>query len=153
MRFKVDENLPAEHAALLRNAGYEADTVGDQDMTGVDDSALFARCQAEGRILLTLDLDFGNVQAYPPKSHSGIVVFRSTTQDKPALIALLQRLLPLFRQRSPSSNSGLWSTTAFAFARRNTNPPTVPGAPDTIPLRELFQQPALLGGFVQDVGR
>ncbi len=91
---------------MLRNAGHEADTVTDQKLTGTDDAALFERCQEEGRILLTLDLDFGNVQAYPPKSHSGIVVFRSGTQDKPTLIALLKRLLPLFRNRSPKQQ--LW---------------------------------------------
>jgi len=33
-------------------------------------------------VLMTLDLDFANVQAYPPKSHPGIVVFRSKSQDK-----------------------------------------------------------------------
>ncbi|MGB7280704.1 MAG: DUF5615 family PIN-like protein [Candidatus Acidiferrum sp.] len=106
MKFKVDENLPAEHAATLREAGHEADTVADQKLTGADDSALYERCQAEGRILLTLDLDFGNVWAYPPQLHSGIVVFRSHSQDKPTLIALLNRLLPLFRGRTPKKQ--LW---------------------------------------------
>jgi predicted nuclease of predicted toxin-antitoxin system len=106
LKFKVDENLPAEHAAMLRDAGHEADTVAEQKLTGSDDSVLFERCQAEGRILLTLDLDFGSVQAYPPRSHSGVVVFRSNTQDKPTLIALLKRLLPVFKNRSPKQQ--LW---------------------------------------------
>jgi predicted nuclease of predicted toxin-antitoxin system len=106
LKFKVDENLPTEHAAVLRDAGHEADTVADQKLTGSDDSVLFERCQAEGRILLTLDLDFGNVRAYPPRSHSGVVVFRSNTQDKQALIALLKRLLPVFKNRSPRQQ--LW---------------------------------------------
>jgi predicted nuclease of predicted toxin-antitoxin system len=70
LKFKVDENLPAEHAVMLREAGHEADTVADQKLTGADDSALYERCQVEGRILLTLDLDFGNVQTYPPQLHS-----------------------------------------------------------------------------------
>lgn len=30
MRFKVDENLPAEIADLLRAAGHDADTVNDE---------------------------------------------------------------------------------------------------------------------------
>jgi predicted nuclease of predicted toxin-antitoxin system len=91
---------------MLQNAGHEADTVADQKPTGSDDLVLFERCQAEGRILLTLDLDFGNVQAYPPRSHSGVVVFRSNTQDKPTLIALRKRLLPVFKNRSPKQQ--LW---------------------------------------------
>ncbi|MGC2530505.1 MAG: DUF5615 family PIN-like protein [Candidatus Acidiferrum sp.] len=106
MKFKVDENLPAEHAAILRDQGHEADTVADQQLTGAADSAVFERCQAEDRILLTLDLDFGNMQTYPPKFHSGVVVFRSRAQDKLTLIALLKRLLPLLTSRSPKKQ--LW---------------------------------------------
>jgi predicted nuclease of predicted toxin-antitoxin system len=106
LKFKVDENLPAEHAAILRDEGHEADTVADQQLTGAADSAVFERCQAEERILLTLDLDFGNMQAYPPKFHSGVVVFRSRAQDNLTLIALLKRLLPLLASRSPKQQ--LW---------------------------------------------
>jgi len=57
-------------------------------------------------VLMTLDLDFANVQAYPPKSHPGIVVFRSKSQDKPTLVALLKRLLPALLQFSPKHQ--LW---------------------------------------------
>ncbi|MGH9740810.1 MAG: DUF5615 family PIN-like protein [Candidatus Acidiferrum sp.] len=106
MKFKVDENLPAEHASLLREAGHEADTVADQYLSGAQDSILSERCQAEDRILLTLDLDFANVQLYPPKSHPGIVVFRPHAQDKQTLIALLKRLLPVLGRRSPKRE--LW---------------------------------------------
>jgi predicted nuclease of predicted toxin-antitoxin system len=106
LKLKVDENLPAEHAAILRDAGHEADTVADQKLSGAEDSKLSERYQAEDRILLTLDLDFANVQAYPPKSHCGIVVFRSNTQDKPTLILLLKRMLPVLSRRSPKQQ--LW---------------------------------------------
>jgi predicted nuclease of predicted toxin-antitoxin system len=106
LKFKVDENLPAEHAAILREAGHAADTVADQKLSGSDDSTLAERCRKEDRILLTLDLDFANVQAYPPKSHSGIVVFRSNSQDKSTLISLLKRMLPVLARRSPKQE--LW---------------------------------------------
>jgi predicted nuclease of predicted toxin-antitoxin system len=99
LKFKADENLPGEHAAL-RAAGYEADTVADQKLSGSDDSTLVERCRTEDRILLTLDLDFANVQAYPPKSHSGIVVFRPNSQDELTLISLLKRMLPVLSRRS-----------------------------------------------------
>jgi predicted nuclease of predicted toxin-antitoxin system len=74
LKFKVDENLPTEYAPILREAGFEADTVSDEKLSGAGDSVLSERCCTED---LTLDLDFANVQAYPPKSHPGIVVFRS----------------------------------------------------------------------------
>ena len=39
MKFKIDENLPAELAADLRAAVHEADTVHDEGLTGAADSA------------------------------------------------------------------------------------------------------------------
>jgi len=86
LKFKVDENLPTEYASILREAGFEADTVPDEKLSGAGDSVLSERCRAKDRVLMTLDLDFANVQTYPPKSNPGIVVFRSKSQD-------IQRLL------------------------------------------------------------
>jgi predicted nuclease of predicted toxin-antitoxin system len=34
MKFKTDENLPTEAADLLRAAGYDAVTVGEQRLSG-----------------------------------------------------------------------------------------------------------------------
>ena len=106
MNFKTDENLPAEFEPVLRNSGFEADTVGEEGLSGSKDSVVFERCHAEDRVLLTLDLDFANVRAYPPKSHSGIIVFRTKSQDKRTLIALLERLVPVLKRRSPRQQ--LW---------------------------------------------
>ena len=92
--------------SILHNAGFEADTVVEQKLTGAHDLVLFERCCVERRVLMTLDLDFANVQAYPPKSHSGIVVFRTKAQDKRTLIELLQRLIHALEQRSPEGQ--LW---------------------------------------------
>ena len=106
MKFKIDENLPSESAWILREAGFEADTVGDENLSGSGDLIVSERCRAEGRVLITLDLDFANVRAYPPGAHSGIIVLRSKTQGKPTMIALLRRLIPVLTQRSPEGQ--LW---------------------------------------------
>lgn len=55
MRFKLDENLPAEAADLLRDAGYDAVTVLEQEMSGETDASVAAVCEQEGRVLVTLD--------------------------------------------------------------------------------------------------
>ena len=106
MKFKIDENLPVEFAAGLCRAKFDAETVSSERLSGADDATLFERCQLEGRILITLDLDFANVQSYPPGSHAGIVVFRPGSQDKNCLISLLERLLPVFSSKSPKGQ--LW---------------------------------------------
>ena len=106
MKFKIDENLPADYTAILERAGFQADTVSDEKLSGTDDAILIAHCRTEGRTFMTLDLDFANIQAYPPPSHVGIVVFRPNSQDKPTLIMLLERVMPTLLKRSPEHQ--LW---------------------------------------------
>ena len=101
MKFKIDENLPIEYAVTLRDVGYDADTVEDERISGADDATVFAHSQAESRTLITLDLDFSNLQMYPCQSHSGIIILRTRAQDKGTLLTILRRLIPVFRERSP----------------------------------------------------
>jgi predicted nuclease of predicted toxin-antitoxin system len=68
MRFKVDENLPQEVAAVLRSAGHDALTLLDQGAAGSPDAVLATLLQRERRALLTLDLGFGDIRLYPPDS-------------------------------------------------------------------------------------
>ena len=61
LKFKVDENLPTEVAGLLAGVGHDAVTVGDQRMVGQPDANVAAVCQHEGRVLVSLDLDFADI--------------------------------------------------------------------------------------------
>lgn len=95
MKFKIDENLPVETADLLRDAGHEADTVQEEGLTGTADETLAERVRREGRAIVTLDLDFSDIRAYPPQDYAGIIVLRPNRQDRDSFLALVRRLLPL----------------------------------------------------------
>lgn len=95
MRFKVDENLPIEVADLLRQVGYDAVTALEQHLGGASDSDIASLCQEEGRILITLDTDFADIRAYPPAQFPGLMVLRLHSQDKPHVLEIIGRLLPL----------------------------------------------------------
>ena len=110
LKFKIDENLPAEFAAILREAGFDAATVAEEALSGATDTLLLKRCRTETRVLLTLDLDFANVQAHPPGTNAGIMVFRSKAQDKLTLISLLRRTVPVLKRQSPEGQ--LWIVQA-----------------------------------------
>ncbi len=106
MRFKIDENLPVEAASLIREHGYSADTVDDEGLHGADDSRLAQTVKDAHLTLVTLDNDFGNIRAYAPEEYAGILILRPKSQEKPALLALLRRLLALLSARSPAGE--LW---------------------------------------------
>ena len=93
-RFKVDENLPAEVVDLLKDGGHDAVTVGDQGMSGRPDGEVEAVCRREARAILTLDLGFGDIRAYPPDRSAGIVVLRLVRQDRDKVLAVVRRLMP-----------------------------------------------------------
>jgi predicted nuclease of predicted toxin-antitoxin system len=95
MRFKVDENMPIEAAEALRRAGHDAATVLEQRHGGGTDAQLAAFCQREGRILITLDMDFADIRAYPPAEFPGLVVLRLRQQDKPYVLSVVAGMMRL----------------------------------------------------------
>jgi predicted nuclease of predicted toxin-antitoxin system len=79
MKLKLDENLSRHLKSLLAPFGHDVTTAADEGLLSRPDADVANAAKAEGRVLLTLDLDFANVLAYPPGSHPGIVLFRPAT--------------------------------------------------------------------------
>ncbi len=106
MRFKLDENLLDTCAELLRREGLDVATVREQQLGGAPDSVVHGVCHSEGRVLVTLDLDFADIREYPPAHGPGIVVFRLSTQDVVSLTRAVERLVERLRRESPIAR--LW---------------------------------------------
>lgn len=107
MKFKIDENLPIEIAELLRSVHHDALMVMDQGLSGKDDSEVVTVCQQEERILVTLDLDFADVRAYPPQQFPGFMVLRVRRQDKQHLLTVFRRAIPLIAHEPIEHTCGL----------------------------------------------
>ena len=93
MRVKLDENLPLQLKRLFGESGHDAVTVLDQGMGGATDSDVALVCLTEERVLITLDMDFADIRAYPPGEYPGIVVFRLTSQARDELLKVGARLI------------------------------------------------------------
>jgi predicted nuclease of predicted toxin-antitoxin system len=106
MKFKVDENLPVDVAALLKDEGYDAVSVHDERLVGQSDQVILAICQNEHRVLMTLDLDFADIRQYPPHEQAGLIVFRLRWQDKINILNITRRLLKAFKSESVAGR--LW---------------------------------------------
>ena len=90
MKFKLDENIGRRGLELLKAAGHDVTTVWDQGLHGVTDVKLFETCSAEGRALVTLDRDFGQVPRFPPERSAGIVILEAGPRT--TLRGILDRL-------------------------------------------------------------
>ncbi len=79
MRLKLDENLSRHLKPVLEVLRHNATTAAEEGLLSRPDEDIAAAARAEGRLLLTLDLDFADVRAYPPGTHPGIILFRPVT--------------------------------------------------------------------------
>lgn len=89
MKFKLDENLPGRVGEALIARGLDAHTVSDEGLSGAHDDVVLRACLAEGKILVTLDLDFAEFRACPPGAHPGIWVLRPPKQTFSEVEALV----------------------------------------------------------------
>jgi len=76
LKLKLDENLGPAAAVLFREAGHDVRLTREQGLGGREDSVLIEVCRIEGRCLVTLDLDFGQILRFPPSRYAGIAILR-----------------------------------------------------------------------------
>lgn len=95
MKFKLDENLSPSLAALFATVGHDVHSVAQEALGGRPDLHVINVCNREQRALVTLDLDFSNIVAYPPVDYPGIVVFRLSSQAHAVVENAVRNMLAL----------------------------------------------------------
>jgi predicted nuclease of predicted toxin-antitoxin system len=63
VRFLADMGVATRIVEWLRHAGHNAVHLREQGLHRLPDDEIFAKAAAEGRIVLTFDLDFGEIVA------------------------------------------------------------------------------------------
>jgi hypothetical protein len=91
LAFFCDHCIPGEIATALRSAGHSVTLLRDVMPVRSADSAVIAKAQELGAILITLNGDFSDIVAYPPSGYGGIMALQ--LHHHPEIIpALMQRL-------------------------------------------------------------
>lgn len=93
MKIKLDENLPELLVEIFAQHGHQAVTVQKEGLAGSSDETLYEIVKSEGRLFVTLDLDFSDIRSYPPNTHPGIIVIRSRSKGRNALMRIIKSLL------------------------------------------------------------
>ncbi len=100
MKIKLDENLGLIGKSLLEADGHEVMTIAEQQLSGAEDERVYEACRDEGRILVTLDHDFGHTLRFPPEAGPGIVVLECKGRLSPStILARIGELAALLRTR------------------------------------------------------
>jgi predicted nuclease of predicted toxin-antitoxin system len=110
----------ADVADALQAKGHDAMTVAEQGLTGKIDAIIAEICKDEGRAIITFDLDFANVQEYPPENYSGLIVLRLALPSRNRVMKALAQVLDLID--STTLVGTLWIVEESRIRIRGTGP-------------------------------
>jgi len=76
MRFLLDMNLPPAVAEWLQSKGHDAVHIREIGLGHLPDREVFARAAEEGRIVVTFDLDFGEIAGLAGATGATVLLLR-----------------------------------------------------------------------------
>ena len=86
MRFLADVGVDQRVVDWLREQGHEVAHLRDEGLHRMADEDVFAKAIAEDRIVLTFDLDFGEIEALSRGRKASVVLFRLHNTRTPHVI-------------------------------------------------------------------
>jgi predicted nuclease of predicted toxin-antitoxin system len=76
MRFLCDMGVSRKVSRWLVGQGHDSSHLGDEGLARLPNGQIFEKAIAERRIVLTFDLDFGEIAALAGERMTSVVVFR-----------------------------------------------------------------------------
>ncbi len=93
MKFLADMGVSGRIVDWLLANGHDAVHLRDQGLQRLADGRIFTKAAGEGRIILTFDLDFGEILAHSGGQMVSVVLFRLNNTTTPFVIRRLQTVL------------------------------------------------------------
>jgi predicted nuclease of predicted toxin-antitoxin system len=124
MRLCANENVPGTCVTALRQQGHDVLWIREVQ-PGISDDAVLKRAQAESRLLLTFDKDFGDLVFHRGASASrGVVLFRLR---KPSPDSVARRVTQILESRDDwEGQFSLVDEHSFGCARYRRAAPAYP---------------------------
>jgi predicted nuclease of predicted toxin-antitoxin system len=76
MKFLADMGISPKSVTFLQSLGHDAVHLHEQGLDRLEDSTILEKARNEGRVLLTHDLDFGELMAASGAQLPSVVIFR-----------------------------------------------------------------------------
>jgi predicted nuclease of predicted toxin-antitoxin system len=93
MKFLADMGISPRTVKWLRQQGYDAVHLLDEGLRRLPDEEILSKARAEGRIVLTIDLDFGYLLAISGAVLPSVVIFRLGNASREIVEARLADVL------------------------------------------------------------
>ena len=100
MNFLADENIETAMVRWLRDRGHDV-VWAREDFASSKDAAVLETCNRSSRILLTRDLDFGELVFREPRVTRGIILLRVPARNQWERLEVRQSWWPEIEQNAP----------------------------------------------------
>lgn len=131
MRFILDESISPLVGPLLAAGGHDLVHVHDLDLTSEPDPVILAAAVRDGRVLVTLDTDFGALVAHSGAQLPSMVLFRGDVTRRP--LGQAELLLTNLDQFADDLHAGAVVVIGDDRIRVRRPPPAVGSATVTPP--------------------
>lgn len=104
MKFLANENIPRVSVLLIRDAGFDIVSVGEE-FAGISDPEVISFANTEGRTIITFDSDYGElIFKHGLKVDQGVIYLRVST-SRPKVAAEI--VIPLVEKTDIDFSSAL----------------------------------------------
>jgi len=93
MRFLADMGISQSTVSWLRDNGYEAIHLREDGLQKLSDSEIVAKAARENRVILTCDLDFGDIMAASGEAWPTVIIFRLENETPQSINRRLLQVL------------------------------------------------------------
>jgi predicted nuclease of predicted toxin-antitoxin system len=94
MQFLADMGVHRDVVTWLRHQGHDAKHLCEEGLQRLPDQAIFAKAITEQRVVLTFDLDFGEIAALTSGPLPSVIIFRLRNARVAHVIDRLAAVLP-----------------------------------------------------------
>lgn len=130
--FLADECTFTRTVRIMREIGCDATRVQDLGMSGASDADVFQKAQDTEAVLVTTDRGFGDIRAYPPSSHHGIILLKVVPD--PEQVRAVHRTLETLLESETTFEGTLFVVDGQKY-RKRTTPESRPGSSQHPPKR------------------
>jgi predicted nuclease of predicted toxin-antitoxin system len=93
MKFLADMGISKKCVLWLRRKGYDVIHLSEQGLQRMTDKDIYQKAALEGRIILTIDLDFSNIAAFSKAKLPSVIIFRLSNESGENVINHLSPLI------------------------------------------------------------
>jgi len=99
LRLLLNANLSPETAKFLRDLGFDVKSLLEEDLGAVSDEKVVKLAKKERRLIITFDLDFGEIYHFREEEKVGIIVLRLKDQTVESVNEALKEFFEDFKER------------------------------------------------------